>query len=90
YGTTGVPGAWTAPFALVVPKPIVTATGVDNGVIPYEGLNEAMKAGLGAANQQRDDLAALVESLAQQVTELSSTVTALGRSQTRRMVSIQG
>ncbi|WP_163521100.1 hypothetical protein, partial [Klebsiella michiganensis] len=57
---------------------------------PYEGLNEAMKAGLGAANQQRDDLAALVESLAQQVTELSSTVTALGRSQTRRMVSIQG
>ncbi|MFX7879252.1 hypothetical protein ABTK13_23560, partial [Acinetobacter baumannii] len=38
YGATGVPGAWTAPFALVVPKPIVTATGVDNGVVVLPNL----------------------------------------------------
>lgn len=38
YGSTGVPGEWTAPFALVVPKPVVTATGVDNGVVVLPNL----------------------------------------------------
>ena len=90
YGATGVPGAWSQPYQLVVPKPVVTATDVEHDVIAYTMINGAMRNALAEANKQRDEIRAEVEELAQGQTEIMEQVTEMGIRQGRRLVSVQG
>lgn len=60
YGATGVPGAWSQPYQLVVPKPLVTATGAEAGVITWESQNQALRNELKQL-RMRVDAGALVD-----------------------------
>ena len=54
YGATGVAGPWTAPFALAVPKPLITATGTEPGAITWESQNQALRNALKQLKTQVD------------------------------------
>lgn len=70
YGASGVGGEWSAPYALVVPKPLVTATGAEPGVITWESQAKELRNALkqltykvDAQNVVNDRVAAIVSIL---------------------------